>query len=285
MSKMFMPFVTVPQQHVVILERFGRFTKQLTAGLHFKLPIIDLVAYHHILKEQVIDIDQQTAITRDNVKINIDGVLYFKVTDPLKASYQVSQPIRALSLLAQTSMRSEIGRLDLDRTFEERESLNAHIKNSLNEASEKWGIQCMRYEIKDIKPPEQIKRSMELQAESERVKRSKILNSEGERQSKINIAEGFKQSAILQGQGESSRILQEARGICESLERIANSIEGGEDGRGKDALRLKLTEQYISSLNHILKTNNVVMLPTSSGNSSSSGNTSHLNSCNIYKYI
>ncbi len=153
----------------------------MQSGLQFKIPFFEFVAYHHSLKEQVLGIDSQTAITKDNVKIKIDGVLYFKINDPVKASYEVSQPIRALSLLAQTSMRSEIGKLDLDRTFEERESLNTHIKTSLNEASQKWGIECMRYEIKDIKPPDEIRRSMELQAESERIKRSKILNSEGER--------------------------------------------------------------------------------------------------------
>lgn len=134
-------------------------------------------------------------------------MLYYKITDPFKASYEVNKPIRALSLLAQTSMRSEIGRIELDRTFQERESLNENIKSALNEASIKWGIECMRYEIKDIKPPEEIRRSMELQAESERIKRSKILNSEGERESKINIAEGIKQAAILEGQGEASKIL------------------------------------------------------------------------------
>jgi regulator of protease activity HflC (stomatin/prohibitin superfamily) len=178
----------------MIIERFGRFVRTVQPGLQFKIPFAEAVAYHHSLKEQVLDIDSQTAITKDNVKIKIDGVLYFKITDPVKASYNVAQPIRAISLLAQTSMRSEIGLLDLDRTFEERDNLNINIKRSLNNASQKWGIDCMRYEIKDIKPPEQIKRSMELQAESERIKRSKILNSEGERQSKINIAEGFKQS-------------------------------------------------------------------------------------------
>jgi regulator of protease activity HflC (stomatin/prohibitin superfamily) len=213
--------------------------------MQFKWPLFEFISYHHSLKEQVHNIDSQTAITRDNVKIKIDGVLYFKITDPYKASYEVSLPVRALSLLAQTSMRSEIGRIDLDRTFQERESLNESIKTALNEASVKWGIECMRYEIKDIKPPEEIRRSMELQAESERIKRSKILNSEGERDGKINIAEGIKQAAILEGQGEGSKILQEARGICESLDRISSAIETGHGGKGQDALRLKLTEQYI----------------------------------------
>lgn len=173
----------------------------LSPGFNFKIPFVDAVSYHHSLKEQVLDIDGQTAITKDNVKIRIDGVLYFKVTDPYKASYAVNNPINAISLLAQTSMRSEIGKLVLDRTFEERDSLNRCIKQSLNQASEKWGIDCMRYEIKDIKPPDEIKRSMELQSESERIKRAKILNSEGEMRSKINRAEGIKRESVLDGEG------------------------------------------------------------------------------------
>ena len=177
----------------------GRFTRVLESGLRFKIPILESVAYHHSLKEQVLDIDSQTAITKDNVKIKIDGVLYFKITEPKKASYSVNNPINAMSLLAQTSMRSEIGLLDLDRTFEERDHLNVNIKRALNEAGDKWGLEVLRYEIKDIKPPEQIKRSMELQAESERIKRSKILNSEGDRQSMINYAEGFKEGQVLEG--------------------------------------------------------------------------------------
>ena len=154
MSKLFMPFVMVPQQHVMIIERFGKYVRQLEPGIRFKIPLAEFVSYHHSLKEQVLDIDSQTAITKDNVKIKIDGVLYFKISDPYKASYMVANPIMALSLLAQTSMRSEIGKIVLDRTFEEREALNTLIKKALNDASGKWGIDCMRYEIKDIKPPE-----------------------------------------------------------------------------------------------------------------------------------
>lgn len=182
----------VKQQTAPVMEVFGKYTRTLNPGLNFKIPVVEDVAFLHSLKEQVLDIDSQTAITKDNVKIKIDGVLYFKVQDPFKASYSVSEPIKALSLLAQTSMRSEIGLLELDRTFEEREYLNTKVKQALQLASTKWGIDCMRYEIKDIKPPEQIKRSMELQAESERIKRSKILNSEGERDSAINAALAIK---------------------------------------------------------------------------------------------
>lgn len=200
-------FVLTHQQEAKIIERFGKYSKTLSPGFSFKIPFIDEVSYHHSLKEQVIDIDGQTAITRDNVKIKIDGVLFFKINDPFKASYAVNNPINALSLLAQTSMRSEIGKLLLDRTFEERDSLNTNIKLSLNQASNKWGIDCMRYEIKDIKPPEQIRRCMELQAESERIKRSKILQSEGEMMSKINIAESIKREAILEGEGQAQTIL------------------------------------------------------------------------------
>ena len=191
------PFVLVPQKNVYVLESLGKFSHIMEAGLNFKVPFLQIVSYKHSLKEQVLEIDQQHAITKDNVKISIDGVLYFKINDGKKASYNVQEPIRALSLLAQTSMRSEIGKLDLDKTFQERASLNVMIKQALNEASNKWGIDCMRYEIKDIKPPEPIKKAMGLQSESERVKRSTILESEGQKQSKINEAEGAKQTIVL----------------------------------------------------------------------------------------
>lgn len=266
---MLLPFVMVPQQNRFVLERFGRFCKVLKPGLNFKIPVIDLVAYKHSLKEQVINVDSQNAITKDNVKLRIDGVLYYKFFDPWKASYNVKNPITALSLLAQTSMRSEIGKIELDRTFEERETLNAKIRETVGHASEVWGIECMRYEIKDISPPEQIRRSMELQAESERIKRSKILNSEGERQALINIAEGDKSAAVLDGEGSATRILQEARAIVEALTNISKSIEKDEK---MVALKLKLTERYLEAMSDIIEESKILVLPASSNSRDSMTN-------------
>lgn len=257
---MLLPWVLVPQQSKYVLERFGRFAKILEPGINLKIPIIDMVAYRHNFKEQVINVDSQNAITKDNVKLKIDGVLYYKFTDAKKASYNVKNPITALSLLAQTSMRSEIGVIELDRTFEERENLNARIKETLSHASEMWGIECMRYEIKDIQPPEQIRRSMELQAESERIKRSAILSSEGERQAIINIAEGDKSAAILKAEGDASKTLQEARAIITALESISKSVNKDED---LVSLKLKLTEKYLDAMNKIMTESKVVVLPPS----------------------
>ena len=258
---MFLPFVLVPQQNRFILERFGKFKRVLEPGFNLKVPILDMVAFKHSLKEQVINVDSQNAITKDNVKLRIDGVLYYKFFDPWKASYNVRNPITALSLLAQTSMRSEIGKIELDRTFEEREYLNAKIRETVEKASEVWGIECMRYEIKDISPPEQIRRSMELQAESERIKRSKILNSEGERQAAINIAEGDRSAAILEGEGHANKIMQEARSIVEALNNISDSIR--QDDK-MVALKLKLTERYLEAMSDILNESKILVLPENS---------------------
>ena len=192
--------------------------------------------------------------------LRIDGVFYYKFLDPYKASYNVNKPINALSLLAQTSMRSEIGKIDLDRTFEEREMLNTRIRENVSRASEIWGIKWMRYEIKNISPPEQIRRSMELLAESERFKRSRISTSEGERQAMINIAEGDKLAAILDGEGFAIKIMQEARSIVESLSNISQAIDKDDK---MVALKLKLTERYIEAMSDILQNSKVVVLPPS----------------------
>lgn len=252
------PFYLVPQNFAYVEESLGKYCKTAGPGLHFKVPFTNYVAYKYSLKEQVYNIDKQFAITKDNVMIRIDGVLYYKFTDAFKASYAISKPERALSFLAQTSMRSEIGFIDLDTTFKERARLNTNIKSALNHASEKWGIYCMRYEIKDITPPEEIKRAMELQAEHERLKRSTILQSEGAMQSQINVAEGEKQSSILKGDGEALKILQEARGITESLKTIGDALK---DNKASYAMKLKLCESYVHALTQILDNTNTLMLP------------------------
>jgi len=184
--------LTIEQKNVAVIERLGKFDRILESGLQFKLPFIENIAYKHSLKEEVHDIPNQHAITKDNVKVQIATVLYYKIIDAKKASYEINEPIQAVSFLAQTYMRSQIGLLELDRTFEERDNLNIQVKLQLNKVCNEWGIEVLRHEIKDIQPPPQIKRSMELQAEAERVKRSKVLHSEGERTSKVNVAEGYK---------------------------------------------------------------------------------------------
>lgn len=260
LKSLFLPFFTVPHNHIYIVEKFGKFARKSEPGLHFKLPLIEYVGYSYSLKEQVATINTQSAITKDNVMIKIDGVLYYKITDPLRASYNITNPINALVYMAQTSMRSEIGKIDLDTTFKERDMLNVNIKSALNHASKKWGIECMRYEIKDIKPPEEIKRDMNLQVEYERHKRETILRSEGAKSATINVAEGEKQVSILEGEGEAAKILQEARGLITSLERIGKVLQ---DDNTEYAVKLKLCMNYLQALNSILKNAKTTILPDS----------------------
>ena len=263
----------VPQQSAWVVERLGRFNQTMLAGLHFIIPFVDKVAYRHSLKENAVDIPSQTAITKDNVTLIIDGILYLKITDPKQASYGVLDPRYAVIQLAQTTMRSELGKMTLDKTFEERESLNTNIVQAINEASNVWGIQCLRYEIKDITPPDNVRQAMELQVAAERQKRAEILNSEGQRQSQINIAEGGKRDVVLQSEaamtdqvnrakGEAEAILAVAKATAEGIELVASSIQ---KSGGEKAVALRLAEQYIDAFSNLAKTTNTVLLPEKTG--------------------
>ena len=263
----------VPQQSAWVVERLGRYNQTLIAGLNFIIPFVDKVAYRHSLKEHAVDIPSQTAITKDNVTLIIDGILYLKITDPKQASYGVTDPRYAVIQLAQTTMRSELGKITLDKTFEERESLNTNIVQAINEASTVWGIQCLRYEIKDITPPDNVRQAMELQVAAERQKRAEILNSEGQRQSQINIAEGGKRDVVLQSEaamtdqvnrakGEAEAILAVARATAEGIELVASSIQ---KSGGEKAVALRLAEQYIDAFSNLAKTTNTVLLPEKTG--------------------
>jgi regulator of protease activity HflC (stomatin/prohibitin superfamily) len=263
----------VPQQNAWVVERMGKYNATLDPGLNFLIPFVDKVAYRHSLKENAIDIPSQSAITKDNVTLSIDGVLYLKITDPKQASYGVGDARYAISQLAQTTMRSELGKITLDKTFLERENLNAGIVQSINEASQVWGIQCLRYEIKDITPPTNVRQAMELQVAAERQKRAEILQSEGQRQSAINVAEGEKQQVVLtseaskidqinRAQGEAEAILAVARATAEGIETVAASIE---KSGGEKAVALRLGEQYITAFGELAKEGNTILLPEKTG--------------------
>ena len=259
----------VPQQQVWIVERMGRYRASMQAGLNFLIPFIDNISYRHSLKEEAVDIPSQTAITKDNVTLIIDGILYLKITDPKQASYGVGDARYAITQMAQTTMRSELGKMTLDRTFLERDNLNVSIVENINEASVVWGIQCLRYEIKDITPPDNVRQAMELQVAAERKKRAEVLDSEGKRQSQINIAEGIKQEVVLKSEaamtdqvnrakGEAEAILQVAKATAEGIEMVAASID---KSGGEKAVALRLAEQYIEAFSKLAKENNTLILP------------------------
>ena len=259
----------VPQQQVWIVERMGRYRVSMQAGLNFLIPFIDNISYRHSLKEEAVDIPSQTAITKDNVTLIIDGILYLKITDPKQASYGIGDARYAITQMAQTTMRSELGKMTLDRTFLERDNLNVSIVQSINEASVVWGIQCLRYEIKDITPPDNVRQAMELQVAAERKKRAEVLDSEGKRQSQINIAEGIKQEVVLKSEaamtdqinrakGEAEAILQVAKATAEGIEMVAASID---KSGGEKAVALRLAEQYIEAFSKLAKENNTLILP------------------------
>lgn len=259
----------VPQQEAWILERLGKYDRKLEPGLNLIIPFIDNVAYKHTLKEQAIDVAGQSAITSDNVSLVLDGVLYVRIIDPIAASYGIANPYYAITQLAQTTMRSEIGKMTMDKTFEERETMNINIVNSINAAALSWGIQCMRYEIKDISPPVNVVKAMELQVAAERQKRAEILESEGKRQSQINLAEGYKQEIVLRSEAALTDQVNRAKGQAEAQTLVAEATRKAIDmiasslaqKGGSEAVALRVAEQYIEAFKQLAKETNTTIIP------------------------
>ena len=269
--------IFVPQNRAWLIERFGKYQATREAGLNFIIPFVDRIAADRSLKEQAVDVPSQSAITKDNITLSVDGVLYFRVLDPYKASYGVDDYVFAVTQLAQTTMRSELGKMELDRTFEERNLLNTNIVSSINEASEPWGIQVLRYEIKDIVPPKSVMESMEAQMKAERVKRAQILESEGDRQAAINVAEGRKQAQVLaaeadkaeqvlKAEGEAQAILAVAEAKAEALHKVGAAANTDE---GQKAIQLELATKAIEARQAIAKESSVVLLPDNGTEASS----------------
>jgi regulator of protease activity HflC (stomatin/prohibitin superfamily) len=259
----------VPQQHAWIVERLGRFYAVLEPGLNFVIPFVDRVAYRHDLREIPLDVPSQICITRDNTQLQVDGILYFQVTDPKLASYGSSNYVLAITQLAQTTLRSIIGRMELDKTFEERDQINVAVVAALDQAAASWGVKVLRYEIKDLTPPAEILRSMQAQITAEREKRAVIATSEGARQQAINVAigareaaiaksEGEKQAEINVAQGEAQATLVNAEANAKAIRVIAEAIE--EPG-GMAAVNLRVAEHYINAFAHLARTNNTLIMP------------------------
>jgi regulator of protease activity HflC (stomatin/prohibitin superfamily) len=263
--------VVVPQQSAYVVERLGKYSATLDAGFHILLPFIDRIRYKHSLKEVATDIPEQVCITRDNVQVSVDGILYLKILNPQRASYGISDYNFALIQLAQTTLRSEIGKIELDRTFEERTNINIQVVNELDKASEAWGVKVLRYEIKNITPPKDVLNAMEKQMRAEREKRAVILTSEGERDAAINQAEGEKQQVIKaseakkqqqinEAEGAAAAILAIAQATAEGLRKVAETIQVP---GGQEAVQLRVAEQYITKFGELAKSTNTLILPAS----------------------
>ena len=263
--------VVVPQQSAYVVERLGKYSSTLNAGLHILVPFIDVIRYRHSLKELALDVPEQICITKDNVQVGVDGVLYIKVLDAERASYGITDFRFAISQLAQTTLRSEIGKIDLDRTFEERSTINISVVNELDKASSPWGVKVMRYEIRNINPPQDVVNAMEKQMRAEREKRAVVLSSEGQRDAAINEAEGEKQQVIKaseakrqqqinEAEGEASAILAIATATSEGIRKVAEAIQ---DPGGYEAVQLRVAEQYIGEFGELAKASNTLVLPAS----------------------
>jgi regulator of protease activity HflC (stomatin/prohibitin superfamily) len=263
-------FKIVPQQHAWIVERLGRYDRTLTPGMSFVMPFVERVAYKHSLKEIPLDVPSQVCITRDNTQLQVDGILFFQVTDPMRASYGSSNYVVAITQLAQTTLRSVIGKMELDKTFEERDAINATVVSALDEAALNWGVKVLRYEIKDLTPPAEILRAMQAQITAEREKRALIAASEGRRQEQINIAtgereafiarsEGQKQAEINKAQGEAAAIVAVAEATADAIRKVAEAI--GHPG-GEQAVQLKVAERAVDAFAQLAQKNNTMIVPS-----------------------
>jgi len=261
--------VVVPQQSAFIIERLGKYAGTLQAGFHVLTPFVDVIRYRYTLKEQAIDIPEQVCITRDNVQVAVDGILYLKVLTPERAAYRISDSQFGIRQLAQTTLRSEVGRIDLDRTFEERANINAAVVNELDKATEPWGVKVLRYEIKSINPPADILETMEKQMRAEREKRATILNSEAVREAAINTAEGEKQKVIKASEARRQQQINEAEGQASAILAIADATSTGirrvaaaiGDPGGFEAVQLRVAEQYITEFGRLAKAGNTLIVP------------------------
>ncbi|CAM4141873.1 SPFH domain-containing protein [Pseudoalteromonas ostreae] len=259
----------VPQNRAWLIERFGKYQSTKEAGLNFIVPFVDRIAADRSLKEQAQDVPSQSAITKDNISLIVDGVLYFRVLDPYKATYGVDDYVFAVTQLSQTTMRSELGKMELDKTFEERDLLNTNIVAAINQAAEPWGIQVLRYEIKDIVPPQSVMEAMEAQMKAERVKRAQILESEGDRQANINVAEGKKQAQVLAAEAEKAEQILRAEGEAKAIIAVAEAQadalrkvgEAADTEQGQKAIQLDLASKAIAAKQAIAKESSVVLLP------------------------
>jgi regulator of protease activity HflC (stomatin/prohibitin superfamily) len=259
----------VPQQSAFVVETLGRYSRSLHAGFHILVPFVDRIAYKHTLKEQALDIAEQVCITKDNVQVAVDGILYLQILDPKLASYGIANYVFAISQLAQTTLRSEIGKIDLDRTFEERATINAAVVSELDKATAPWGVKVLRYEIRNINPPTDVLEAMEKQMRAEREKRAVILTSEGDRDAKVNYAEGEKQRVIKESEAKKQQQINEAEGQAAAILAVASATAEGlrqvgaalrEEG-GDAAMRLRIAEQYVEQFGALAKAANTLVLP------------------------